>query len=444
MMNNALHFPPGFVWGTASSSHQVEGNNHNNQWWLFEQKPGAIFDGSRSGLAADWWAHAERDLDLMQQFGLTAHRMSLEWSRIEPEPGYFAEDAMGRYRQILQGMRERGIQPMVTFHHFTNPMWLERKGGWEHSEVIARFQNYVRHTVERLSDLCDTWLTINEPLVYVAQGWFRGIWPPEKQDAVGALKVLRHLLLAHGAAYQAIHAVQPKAQVGVAMAVRNFHPSNPDSRFDQFAGWIKRFIGQEIWFKGTQDGRVRLPLGLNEYHKPLDHSADFIGINYYSRDFTRFTFNPLRLFGEEHYAEGGEFSDSGQKGVYSQLAPEGLHHVLQELAPFGLPIYITENGLPDRDDDQRPRWLLSHLHRVHDAIRDGSPVKGYYHWTFADNYEWSEGWHLRFGLVELDEVTQERRPRPSADLYSAIARENGVSRAVTAQYAPELLPLLFP
>jgi beta-glucosidase len=443
-MNDALHFPPGFVWGTASSSHQVEGNNHNNQWWLFEQKPGAIFDGNRSGLAADWWAHAERDLDLMQQFGLTAHRMSLEWSRIEPEPGYFAEDALDRYRQILQGMRDRGIQPMVTFHHFTNPLWLERKGGWEHSEVIARFQHYVRHTVERLSDLCDMWLTINEPLVYVAQGWFRGIWPPEKQDPIGALKVLRHLLLAHGAAYQAIHAVQPQARVGVAMAVRNFHPSNPESRFDRFAGWIKRFIGQEIWFQGTQDGRLRLPLGLHEYHKPLERSADFIGINYYSRDFTRFTLNPLRLFGNEHYADGGEFSDSGQNGVYSQLAPEGLHHILQELAPIGLPIYITENGLPDRDDDQRPRWLLSHLHRVHDAIRDGSLVKGYYHWTFTDNYEWSEGWHLRFGLVDLDPVTQVRTPRPSASLYSTIARENGISRALTGQYAPELLPVLFP
>ena len=422
----------------------MEGNNRNNQWWVFEQQPGSIWHGERSGIACDWWRNAEADFDLMQQFNLQAHRLSVEWSRIEPEPGRFDHAAIDRYRAMLDGLRRRGIKPMVTLHHFTNPLWLEHAGGWEHPEVITRFQHYVRYTVRALSDLCDTWLTINEPLVYLAQGWFRGIWPPSKFDVVAALRVYRHMLLAHGVGYQTIHAVQPEAQVGCAMAVRLFKPSNPDSALDRLAGGIKRYIGESIWQRGVHDGRLRLPLGLHEYNHALDNSADFIGINYYTTDLVRFVPDPRKLFGEEHYAPNVEYSDSGWRGIYSQYAPEGLYAILRDVSAFGKPIYITENGLPDHDDDQRPRWLLAHIHQVHRAIQAGSDVRGYYHWTFTDNFEWSEGWGLRFGLVDVNPVTQERRPRPSAYMFSDICQENGVTRSLVERTAPTLLAELFP
>lgn len=438
-----LQFPAGFLWGTATSSHQVEGFNTNNQWWAFEQQPGAIWNGWKSGAACDWWRNAERDFDLMQQYNLQTHRMSIEWSRVEPEPGRFDHKALDRYRAMLAGLRARGLRPMVTLHHFTNPIWLETAGGWERPEVIARFQYYVRHTVAALGDLCDLWMTINEPLVYLAQGWFRGYWPPQKSAILPALHVYRHLLLAHAAAYQTIHALQPDAQVGVANAVRLFLPSNPDSPLDRFAGWLKRYIGEDIWFDGMQDGIVRPPLGLNQYSRALANSADYIGINYYSRDFVRFSPDPRRLFGSEHYAEEGEYSDSGQRGIYSQLAPDGLYQIIRRVAKYGRPIYVTENGLPDHDDDQRPRWLLLFMQQVHRALQEGCDVRGYYHWTFTDNFEWSEGWGLRFGLVELDPVTQERRPRRSADMFAAIARENAITRATVAAYAPEIMNVLF-
>ena len=148
--------------------------------------------------------------------------MSVEWSRIEPEPGDFDHAAIDRYRAMLDGLRQRGIRPMVTLHHFTNPLWLERTGGWENPEVVTRFQNYVRYTVHALGDLCDLWITINEPLVYLAQGWFRGIWPPQKVNPLGTVRVFRHMLLAHGVAYQTIHTCAPDAQVGYAKAVRVF------------------------------------------------------------------------------------------------------------------------------------------------------------------------------------------------------------------------------
>lgn len=439
-----LQFPTGFLWGTATSSHQVEGNNHNNQWWEFEQQPGRIWRNERSALACDWWHHAEVDFDLMQQFGLPAHRMSIEWSRIEPEPGRFDHRAIDRYRAMLDGMRQRNIRPMVTLHHFTNPLWLERMGGWENPAVVTRFQNYVRYTVRSLSDLCDQWITINEPLVYVAQGWVRGIWPPMKVSPMGTLRVFRHMLLAHGVAYQTIHSCAPDAQVGYAMPVRVFQPSNPARWLDRKAANLKRYLGEHLWIMATVDGKLRPPLGLNEYNRTLANSADFLGINYYTRDLVRFHPDPRRLFGEEHYHPEGEFSDSGWRGIYSEYAPQGLNQIVREVSVFDKPIYITENGLPDHDDDQRPRWLIGHLHALHQAIQDGCDVRGFYHWTFTDNFEWSEGWGLRFGLVELDPMTQKRRPRPSATMFSEIARNNGISAALVKQYAPPLLPVLFP
>jgi beta-glucosidase len=438
-----LQFPAGFLWGTATSSHQVEGNNRNNQWWDWEQLPGKVWHGDRSGLACDWWRNAERDFALMQELHMQTHRLSVEWSRIEPQPGQFDHLAIDRYRAMLGDLHARGIEPMVTLHHFTNPLWLERAGGWEQPQVVARFQNFVRYTVAELGDLCDLWLTINEPLVYVAQGWFRGIWPPQRPNPLLALRVYRHLLLAHGVAYRTIHALRPQAKVGAALAIRHFLPSNPQSRLDRFASGIKRYIGDDIWLQSMRNGRVRFPLGMNGYHHALDGSLDFIGVNYYTRDLVRFVPDPLRLFGEEHFRPDGEFSDSGRRGIYSEFYPEGLYQVIRNLDSYGVPVYVTENGLPDHDDDQRPRWLLAHIAQVQRAISEGSDVRGYYHWTFTDNFEWSEGWGLRFGLVDVDPVTQERTVRPSGRMFAAIARDNGITRDLAAQYAPELLATLF-
>jgi beta-glucosidase len=228
------------------------------------------------------------------------------------------------------------------------------------------------------------------------------------------------------------------------MPVRVFSPSNPASWLDRKAAGIKRYIAEHVWIMGTIDGRVRFPLGLNEYHRTLEDSADFIGINFYTRDLVRFRPDPRILFGEEHYHPEGEYSDSGWRGVYSEYAPQALNQVVHEVSVFHKPIYITENGLPDQDDDQRPRWLLGHLHELYRAIQDGCDVRGYFHWTFTDNFEWSEGWGLRFGLVELDPETQERRLRPSAAMFSEIARSNAISRSLVAHHAPALLPALFP
>lgn len=440
-MSDARSFPPGFLWGTSSSSHQNEGHNTNNQWWPFEQEPDAIWRGDRSGAACDWWHQAEADFDRMQALGLNAHRLSIEWSRVEPEPGQFDTAALDRYRAMVDGLRTRGIRPVIALHHFTQPRWFYKQGGWRRSESVHRFQRFTREVTLALRDLCDFWITINEPLVFVAQTYFRGIWPPRRRDPLAALRAFYHQLLAHGAAYQTIHALQPEANVGYAKAVRLFRGLRPGHLADRYAAGIKRYLFEHLWFMAVRDGRLRPPLGMNHYHPLLADSCDFIGINYYTRDLVRFSPNPLALFGSEQFDPNGEFSDcTRDHRPYSEYAPQGLYQICRELQDFGKPLYITENGLPDAQDQQRPRWLVGHLAHLHRAIEDGCDVRGYFHWTFVDNFEWSEGWGLRFGLFEMDPTTQERRPRCSAQLYAEMAQRNALPHALLRRYTPELLP----
>lgn len=433
---SALYFPDNFLWGTASSAHQVEGHNHNNDWHNFEQQQGAIWGDQGSGAACNWWQNAEQDFDLMQQFGLNSHRLSIEWSRIEPSEGSFDSHALNRYRELIGGLHDRGLTPVVALHHFTQPLWFAARGGWTKPESVALFQRYTRTVVEALGDLCDFWITINEPLVYVAQTWFRGVWPPRKPNPLHAMAAFRHQLLAHGVAYQTIHSIQPNAHVGYTKSTRLFKGYNPQSQLDRYAAGIKRYLFEHIWFMATVDGRIRPPIGVNHYHHPLKESFDFVGISYYTRDLVQFDPNPLNLFGKETFDPGGEFSDTTRRGrPYSELCAEGLYQICNEVNIFGKPIYVMENGLPDQDDDQRPRWLLAHLQQLHRAIQNGCDVRGYFHWTFVDNFEWDQGWRLRFGLVEMDPQTQIRTPRPSAYIYSDLIKENGLSQVLLEKHA---------
>jgi beta-glucosidase len=444
MTKKRLAFPHEFLWGTGSAAHQVEGSNTNNDWWHFEQRPKAIWHNDRSGLACDWWRNAERDFDLMAEMGHSTHRLSVEWSRIESEEGVFNAEAIARYREMLTGLRKRGIEPMVTLFHFSSPLWLARQGGWRNPTAIGHFRRYVRHTVEQLGDLVNLWCTINEPNVYAALAYLLGEHAPGEQSLLLYVRVLSHLLQAHGAAYRVIHGLDGSAQVGLAKNVQIFEPLDPGDRPSVWlTGLLDRFFNQ-LTLKAVDDGRLRPPLshGLT-VHGPLVDSLDFWGLNYYYRQRTSLrpqNGNRLALL---QPTPGAEVSDYGRHGTYGEVYPAGIYYVLKRVAALGKPIYITENGLPDADDDQRPRFLLTHLARVQQAIAEGADVRGYYHWSFTDNFEWAEGWALRFGLVALDQETQVRTPRPSAQLYSQIIQENAITWDMVQSYAPESLADLF-
>lgn len=440
MPQATFHFPADFKWGVATAAHQVEGENIHNDWWDWEQTDGRIKQGHTSGLACDWWENAEADFDHAAAMGVNALRLSVEWSRIEPRPGVFDNSALERYRQMLQGLRERGIEPMVTLHHFSNPRWLAEQGGWEAPETIALFTRFVRRVVESLGQHCDLWCTINEPNVYGILGYLDGVFPPGQSNRKTAMRVIRNLLMGHAAAYRAIHALQSSARVGLSHNMRIFDPVNPRSSLDRrVARALDKAYNQTI-LTALNKGRWIRPLGFGLPWK-LRRTLDWIGLNYYTRDMV--TFDSTRsqsLFSRRQHADGAELLDGG----YGEFYPRGMFLCLRRLAHLGLPIYVTENGVPDNDDDQRPRYLLTHLHQMWHAIQLCYPVMGYYHWTLVDNFEWAEGWSLRFGLIELDPETQARTPRRSAALYAETIRANAITPQIIDTYAPTLRAELLP
>ena len=439
MVTFAFHFPPGFLWGTATASHQVEGDNVLNDWWRWEQEPGRIRDGGRSGRACDWWRNAEADFDRAAALGQNAHRLSVEWSRVEPREGFFDDAALDRYRQMLRALRERGIEPMVTLHHFTNPLWLAEQGGWENPLAVERFERYVTHTVGALRDLCRLWCTINEPNVLAYMGWNEGKWPPGKRDFGLTMQVLRHLMRAHARAYHAIHRIQPEAMVGLAHNMVVFEPARPASPLDRLVTRLHDRMFNRLVLEAATAGREPGAL-VRRALAAMRDTCDFIGLNYYTRRLSAFDRrSPATLFGRTFLNPYGERSD----GDYGEVYPEGLYRLLKRLARYGKPIYITENGIPDADDDRRPRFLIRHLHAMWRAIQQNVPVRGYFHWTLVDNFEWAEGWTLRFGLIEMDPETGERRPRPSAFLYAEVCRANALTAETIARYAPDLLEDMF-
>ncbi|MFQ5593687.1 MAG: glycoside hydrolase family 1 protein [Anaerolineae bacterium] len=416
-MTPTLTFPNGFLWGTATAAHQVEGGNFNNDWWAWEQA-GHIVDGGTCRIACDWWLRAEADFDRAAALGQNAHRLSIEWSRIEPTRGKWNDAAIARYRQMLVALRQRGITPIVTLHHFTNPLWLAREGGWERPSVVEDFRRFTEKVVGELGELVKLWVTINEPMVYVFQGYFEGRWPPGKKNPVAGIRVARHMVMAHAAAYHTIHRLQPETQVGIAKHMRVFDPLT-SSPLDRAVARLQDFLFNRVFLEALTDGVFRLP-PRRRIADAID-SQDFIGLNYYARDRVAFDLrSPATLFGRLTTTPGAETGPSG----WGEMYPEGIYRLLKRLSRWRKPIYITECGVPDTADMDRPRFLTSHLQEVHRAIQEGVPVQGFFHWTLVDNFEWVEGWSMRFGLIGLDVETQERRPKPAAQVYAGICQSN--------------------
>lgn len=428
-------FPEGFLWGTATSSHQVEGQNTNNQWWAWEQQ-GRVYRGDVSGNACGWWQEVEPDLNRAAALGQNAHRLSVEWSRIEPCDGIFDDAAIERYRAMLQAMHSRGITPMVTLHHFTNPCWLEVQGGWLNPDTPQRFARYVDYVVDGLGDLCQLWCTINEPGIYAGLSYMAGWWPPGWSKPRQALQVVRNMLHGHAVAATVIHHRDTAHQVGL---VHNFHIFDPASTAacDKLLAALFDYWNNRVLLDALRTGRLAPPLGLGLREIPgLRESSDFFGLNYYTRSRVRFFSGaPDWVFGHVFTPTDVEQSDIGADGkTYGEIYPSGLYRALLRIHyRLELPIYVTETGLPDHDDDQRPRFILNHLSATHHALEDGVDVRGVFLWSLLDNFEWAHGWSLRFGLYGFDERSGKRSLRPSAALYAICARANAIPGRATGQ-----------
>ena len=443
MIQAAYHFPRGFLWGTATAAHQVEGNNTNNQWWAWEQSG---HTQGTSGLAADWWGGRwKEDFDRAAEAGQNAHRMSVEWSRIQPTPDTWDEDALDRYRTMLRGLRERGMTPMVTLHHFSDPLWFYEAGGWEKEESVSQFEKYVRKTVEALKEYCTLWCTLNEPNGYALNGYIHHgatTFPPGKNNLKLAFQVIATMVRAHAAAYHAIHDIQRESRVGYALHYRSFIPYRSWSPLDKLAVNIAFNALYNGFPSALATGVMRSPLGSIKI--PEAHGTqDYFGFNYYTRDYVTFDLRkPKTMFAHNFFAKDADLSMNKFMANEPQGMFEGLKWIVRTFP--NLPILITENGVEDADDHMRPRYLAQHIHQAWRAVNFNWPVKGYFHWTLVDNFEWDRGWTQRFGLWGLDRETQKRIKRPSVDFYAEICKENGLSSEMVQKYCPEVFDKLFP
>ncbi len=440
MISAAFHFPKGFMWGTATASHQVEGNNTNNNWYKWEQEG---HTAGKSGLACDWWGGRwKEDFDHAAETGQNTHRLSVEWSRIQPTPDTWDEDSLDQYRAMLQGLRERNIMPMVTLHHFTDPLWLAELGGWETDAVVPVFEKFTRKVVERLKEYCSLWCTINEPNVYALEGYLRKNFPPGTSDLKMGIRVQSNMVRAHARAYRAIHELQPEARVGYALHFRPQEPAHAWSPLDRIMRNIK-FEGINMAFPSAiSSGVLKSPLGKIPVPEARG-TQDYFGLNYYSVDTVAFDLrNRAELFSRSFYPKGTDLADAGM----NSNTPEGFFWAFKWIVKSfpNLPILVTENGVEDSTDRIRPRYLAQHVHAMWRAVNFNWPVRGYFHWSLVDNFEWERGWTQRFGLWALDTKTQQRTKRPSADLYAEICNENGLSSQMVHKYCPEVFEKLFP
>ncbi|MGE0784087.1 MAG: glycoside hydrolase family 1 protein [Sandaracinaceae bacterium] len=417
-------FADGFLLGAATSSHQVEGDNTGNDWWAFEAEAGRIADGTRSGAACEWWAgRAEDDLRTAAELGHDAHRMSLEWSRLEPEPGVFDAAAFARYRAILEAGRGAGLRMFVTLNHFTLPRWVAVRGGWTHASTPTYFERFCERAARELGALVHAWATLNEPSVLAYMGYSGDRWPPAKANPIAGFVAIRRQLDAHARGYRAVHRALPDARVGLVVNMPRFDPADPARRRDRAAAFAQDWAFSGSTVHALLHGELRPPL--SSWRRPapeLRATLDWIGLNFYGRYAVRFDpTKPGTAFGAHVQVPTVKTEDND----WGQPSPASMVAQLERLRALRVPLYVTENGTFGTDEEQ-VGFLESHLRALAAARRGGLDVRGYFAWSLLDNFEWAEGWRTHFGHLALDRATQTRRPRAVAERFARICRTRSV------------------
>ncbi|MEK7647014.1 MAG: glycoside hydrolase family 1 protein [Patescibacteria group bacterium] len=413
MDEKRFNFPQGFYWGAATSAHQVEGGNVNdwsewekknadrlagearNKKWsddILKQHPNPLErENYISGAACDHYNRYVEDFDLARSLGNNAHRFSVEWSRVEPREGEYNAKEIGHYRNVISALRARGLEPFLTIYHWTQPLWFRDKGAWLNSAAPQDFARLAGRLAQEFSGTgLKFWLTLNEPMIYAFNGYLRGVRPPHKQNPFAYYKVINNLIRAHIAAYRAVKSIQPDAKVGI---------TKNNIYFESAGGWVNGILkyAADWWWNFR-------------FLNKISGHLDFIGLNHYFHNRINYGFNKNA---------NKKVSDMGW-----ELYPEALYRVLLDLKKYRLPVYITENGLADVADSRRAWFLAESLKNVAFAIKEGADVRGYFHWSLLDNFEWDKGFWPRFGLAEVNYRTQERRFRSSAGVYAEICRNN--------------------
>jgi len=424
-----VRFPEDFLWGVATAAHQVEGGCDNNNWSAWEQARNArgeprIARGQVAGAACEHWKRYEQDIQLMKRLGVRSYRFSLEWSKIEPRQGFFDPAAIQHYHDVFDALQREGLEPMVTLLHFTWPSWFEELGAFEREENIAIFQRFCERVFGEYGHRARLWCTINEVEVVSLIGYLLGMFPPGKRDLRATAQVMRNLVLAHGRVYHALKAMPggQRARIGLVKNIFQFDPSRRWNLPDWIAARLveRAHNGCILDYLETGVFRFRVPgiVWLITHDPEVKGAGDFIGLNYYSHFNARVRLHPWQPVCNWPRPED-QMSD-----MHYPLYPEGFHRALHCIAQQRMPIYVTENGVADGDDRLRARFIRRYIYAMHRAMQQGVDVRGYYYWSLMDNFEWAEGYDMRFGLYEVDFDTQERRLRAGAQPFLDVVRRN--------------------
>lgn len=399
-----IQFPSSFLWGASLSSYQCEGNNTNTDWFSWEKEKGL----TACGRACDHYSLFEQDFTLASQLNLNALRLSVEWARIAPQINVFADDEIVHYVRVADALLSRKIKPTVTLHHFTNPLWFIQKGGWLRAENIDFFIAYLIRVVESLKDRVDTWFILNEPFVYIYNGFIEGIWPPGIQSLKQAKIALDNMLCAYCIGVKEIKRIYSGSSLSPRVSLTK--------NMRLFSGCPASHRGLNALSAGIRSKIFNFAV-IERLHRKK--ALDFLGIQYYSREYSKWQ----GFLGTEcACTDHPERKNMLGWNVY----PKGLYDILMRCKQFGLPVIITENGTADREPAQYEDFLLTHLQSLAEAQRDGVPIEGYFWWSLLDNFEWDKGFGPRFGLLEVDYVNMSRTVKPFAHTYAKICKENAV------------------
>ena len=414
-------FPDDFLFGCASAAHQVEGGL-DNDWTAFEDAhPDRIKDGSRSGIACDHYNRYREDFNTLGALGQNAHRFSVEWSRIEPHEGHFDIGELRHYRDVVRACHAAGMQPCVTLHHFTLPRWLAEQGGILNPRTPRLFARFAAAVAEVLVDDVEWWITINEPIVVAILGYLNGEWPPMHTSLPDAMRAFAQLLRMHAAAAQALRKVANRhgasVRVSIAHHERRLVPENPSSVANRVLAMLPDYLFNRWFLDSCSSGRVLPPVGWGQSVPGLKDSLDYIGVNYYTRDRVRVSRSSSRTL----FVDPVEPTEGPLSTFKWRIDPEGLRIAVGDLwHRFHLPLLITENGVADENDELRGEYIIDHCNAMLDALEDGVDLRGYFHWTAMDNFEWAEGYGQRFGLFSVDRATMARTAKPSALIFAEI------------------------
>ncbi len=446
-----LQFPDGFRWGVATSAYQIEGavtedGRGESIWDRFSHTPGRTRDGDTGDVACDHYHRWPDDVALMADLGIGVYRFSINWPRIFPT-GRRTVNARGLdfYDRLVDGLLEAGITPMPTLYHWELPQALEDEGGWPLRQTAEAFAEFTAVVADRLGDRVKEWITHNEPYCTAILGYQDGVHAPGRRNWHAAIRAAHHVLLSHGMAADVLRAAVPGGRLGIAV---NFEPAYPASddpaahqAAERFSGYYYRWLMDPLFGRGYPEDMIDhysaegyLPNGLDFVEDGdfdlISRPIDFLGINYYTRHLSASDETLDQLSAE--VVPGADYTAIGWE-VRPEAFEDLLTWITREYSPRD--IIITENGCsypdgPGADggvhDARRIRYLQQHIAAVHRAIEEGAPVSGYLQWSLMDNFEWSHGYHQRFGIVYVDYETQERIPKESAYWYRDVIARNGV------------------